>query len=487
EASPAGRATLHNLQIRGKLSDRVTLGYVAEAPLWRTTYRLVLGESGVWLQAWALLHNDSDENWNDVRVELVNGQPDSFLFPFAAPRYARRRLVTPTNELPSVPQLLSGSADELWDQDGEGSIGLGGVGTVGYGSGAGGFSSVSGDRLGGDRESSLLAIGDLAASEAAGGEETGALFRYTLPAPIALAAHDSLLVPLLHEQVSVERISFFAAGETSAQSALVLGNTTRQTLPEGTIAIFEAGGFGGESALERLKPGERRRLTFGLDLDIELVDKGKDEREQVRMVALRNERLVVHFERVQQRRYSLRNRAASERTVQLALDVVNNARVEHADALLVLDDDVPCAVFKVAPGTTRSVTLDVSEGLERQQSIAELGSKGLLGLAGANELPEPQRQALNTAARELAERERRDRRKRQLTAEIELLQRAASRTQQSLPIVAKADPERGRAVAEELVRTQAKLNACDRERAALDLQAPWRNALAALETLHASR
>jgi hypothetical protein len=61
----------------------VSLGYVSETPVWRASYRLVLadarGDSAV-LQGWALVHNDTDEAWKRVQVELVNGSPDSFLF-----------------------------------------------------------------------------------------------------------------------------------------------------------------------------------------------------------------------------------------------------------------------------------------------------------------------------------------------------------------------------------------------------------------------
>ena len=58
----------------------MTLGYVAEAPLFRVSYRLVFGESGTdgALQAWALLHNDADEDWREVRVHLVFGRRDEF-------------------------------------------------------------------------------------------------------------------------------------------------------------------------------------------------------------------------------------------------------------------------------------------------------------------------------------------------------------------------------------------------------------------------
>ena len=82
------------LTLLGDAQGAITFGYIAETPIWRTTYRLLLapeGRGGA-LQGWALLHNDTDESWANVKLSLVNGQPDSFVYPLAAPRYLRRSL-----------------------------------------------------------------------------------------------------------------------------------------------------------------------------------------------------------------------------------------------------------------------------------------------------------------------------------------------------------------------------------------------------------
>ncbi len=108
------------LRLLGDTRGPVTFGYVAETPIWRATYRLIVdvrpdaGTSDATLQGWALLHNDTDENWHDVHLELVNGEPDSFLVPLAAPRYARRSLLHPEAPLSTLPQLQDTSADALW-------------------------------------------------------------------------------------------------------------------------------------------------------------------------------------------------------------------------------------------------------------------------------------------------------------------------------------------------------------------------------------
>jgi hypothetical protein len=331
----------------------------------------------------------------------------------------------------------------------------------------------------------LLAIGDLSAHAEAQGQETGALFRYTLPAPIDLAAHDSLLVPLLRQPVTAERVSYFENDRAAAQSALLMRNTTQQTLPAGTLAIFEEGGFGGESALTRLKPGEQRLLPFGLDLDVEIEPKGVHQEQTRKLVSFKDDQLIEHFVRTQERRYTLRNRSGSPRTVQLGLSVVNNARIEHADAVVLLEGAPPSAVYKLDAQSTRAVQLTISEGLEHGRAFKQLSAAEVARLAADTHLPAAQRAPLAAAAAALADHAQRVASKRQLSAEIELLKAEAARLKDSLPLVAKADPERGRTLAAELVRSQARLSERERKRAGLDPQPALSAARAALAQLEA--
>ncbi len=177
------------LRLLGDARGQVTFGYVAETPIWRAGYRLIHDGrgAGAKLQGWALLHNDTDETWRDVRLELVNGEPDSFLFPMAAPRYARRPLVHPDAPLSTLPQLQATTADtlwgdhldEVWSGEGGGGEGFG----MGYGR-LGGSHHVSAPSLrmgatsvdGATRGSTLLAVGNLADLVPASGVEEGALF-----------------------------------------------------------------------------------------------------------------------------------------------------------------------------------------------------------------------------------------------------------------------------------------------------------------------
>src|SRR6185503_12877321 len=249
-------SVLKELHLLAQGKKNVTLGYVTETPVWRASYRLVLADAKTaQIQGWALLHNDTDEAWRGVRVEIVNGRPDSFLFPLAAPRYGRRELVTPTETLSTLPQLGATTTDQMWGDEigdaygagglgltgiGEGGggrgegIGLGNIGTVGHGAGAGGLEG-----------SDLVAVGNLASISAATGVEAGSLFRFTLAEPVDLRGHGSVLAPFLGEAIDAVRVVAFEGPGTTGRSAVHLTHRGAQTLPSGTIAVFSDGGFAG--------------------------------------------------------------------------------------------------------------------------------------------------------------------------------------------------------------------------------------------------
>src|SRR4029079_1425576 len=69
--SKVDRAREVEIKVDGSGKRDVTLTYVVSAPVWKTAYRVVLGEAGkARLQAWAILENATGEDWQDVDVTL---------------------------------------------------------------------------------------------------------------------------------------------------------------------------------------------------------------------------------------------------------------------------------------------------------------------------------------------------------------------------------------------------------------------------------
>src|SRR4051794_38001868 len=78
----------------GEGKRRVQVGYVVENPVWKTSYRLVLGtkedKKAPYLQGWAVVENSTYEDWRDVRMALISGRPISFQMDLYQPLFVSR-------------------------------------------------------------------------------------------------------------------------------------------------------------------------------------------------------------------------------------------------------------------------------------------------------------------------------------------------------------------------------------------------------------
>jgi len=105
------------LALDGKAHD-LQVGYVAAAPVWRPSYRLVVQPGGQSdLQVWGIVENLSGEDWSGVQLSLVAGAPIAFDAQLGTPIIPARPIVTDSGEvIISVPKSETSLADR--DSDG---------------------------------------------------------------------------------------------------------------------------------------------------------------------------------------------------------------------------------------------------------------------------------------------------------------------------------------------------------------------------------
>lgn len=398
------------LRVRASAKAPIRIGYIAETPVWRASYRLVLPLTGptAMLEGWALVHNDTDEAWTSVAVELVNGAPDSFLFPMAAPRYARRALATPETELSTVPQLALRTADGLWgdhvDETSAGGLGITGIGEGGGGYGEGiGLGSIGtlGHGVGAaDVAAKAITIGDLSQIASAKGKDEGRLFSYRLAQPVSLRAHGSSLLPLLAHDVAIQRFTRFESDD-AGRAAVRFRNDSPYILPDGPIAMFEPAGFSGETIVHRMLPAETAFLQYGFDLD-ETLHATQEElsRSVVHVVwNARTARLEQSAIAVTAHRLDIENHAPTPRTAGYVLSGVGtNAKVEGADELDYDSSAGHAIAFVTVPsGQSMRRTLRVTEARSTATALSALTTDTVEQLSTSNSLPARERAILKAA------------------------------------------------------------------------------------------
>jgi hypothetical protein len=175
------------LQFHGEGKRTVKVGYVVEAPMWKSSYRLVLDKGGkANLQGWAIVENTTDEDWKDVRLALVSSRPISFQMDLYQPLFVPRPVVEPERFASLRPPEYQGPLTNSMVQ--LGGAGIGGVGMMGMagvgGIGGQGFNqlAVQGGIPGNFQGQSNLGVGGgvIGFGGQQFGQQGGAMNRYQL-------------------------------------------------------------------------------------------------------------------------------------------------------------------------------------------------------------------------------------------------------------------------------------------------------------------
>src|SRR5439155_15032367 len=128
-----------SLHFAGEGKRKVEVGYVVENPIWKTSYRLVLGDQDKrFLQGWAVVENPTDEDWAKVTMALVSGRPISFKMDLYNPLYVGRPTVEPELFASLRPPTYGGAMNR-----GDALAGVPANGAGGFG-GGGGFGGPGG-------------------------------------------------------------------------------------------------------------------------------------------------------------------------------------------------------------------------------------------------------------------------------------------------------------------------------------------------------
>lgn len=318
----------------GEGERRVRVGYVVETPIWKTSYRLILddpkavGEDGKPkpggnLQGWAIVENQTDNDWTNVQLSLVSGRPISFVQDLYQPLYIPRPVVQPQLYASLRPQQYEGGwggggaaddapADQLMNIPAPASP-MPSMARVRREAGPAGGRSA-----GGAIQNEEMQALDAAKSveSVASAAQVGELFQYTV-GNVSLPRQKSAMIPIITDPLSVERVSIFNLGVLAKHplNGAILTNTTDKHLLTGPITVFDGGGYAGDAQIDNVPPGQQRLLSYGIDLQV-VADAAKNEQTNtiqtgkiVRGV-LNVQRKVVH-----KHTYAFENKSPTNKTI----------------------------------------------------------------------------------------------------------------------------------------------------------------------------
>ncbi len=186
----------------------------------------------------------------------------------------------------------------------------------GVGGGMGG--GIAGGSLG--RLETFAALSPGVAREravaAAQGQELGDLFEYKLKERVTIRKNQSALVPIVHAEIGAEKVSLWNESQGSPRPlrALWLTNSSNLTLDGGSFSVLEDETFAGEGLLDPLKPGEKRLLSYAMDLGMMVDTKRESESQRVTRVRILRG-VMIHTSELRERKtFTIRNEDTAART-----------------------------------------------------------------------------------------------------------------------------------------------------------------------------
>lgn len=379
------------IRFSGQGERRVRLGYVVESPVWKTSYRLVLTDDSNLLQGWAIVENQTDNDWNNVQLSLVSGQPISFVMNLYQPLYVTRPEVKlelyeslrpqtyegglsidATNELASRKSLERGFFEKQPNRP------------------AAAMAPGAADALISTPLDPTASIRSLAS-----GARVGELFEYTV-GNVSLPRQQSAMIPIVSDKIEVEKVSIYNASvlPNNPLNGAAITNKTDKHLLQGPITVFDAGSYAGDAKIDNLPPGEKRLLSYGIDLQTIVQTRIEQQSEIVAGKIVKGVLDLTHKSR-QKTTYDLQNKSDRDKTLIIEHPITPDWQLVQSPEPV--EKTQSLYRFKIQTPQQTKKSLDITEEKVHRQTVAVLPADIdlLIRYTRTGTLPESVRKALS--------------------------------------------------------------------------------------------
>jgi hypothetical protein len=286
------------------------VGYIAPAPAWRVSYRLLFEESQepaddsaeaargeaalgfplsgspgsvVVLQGWGLFDNQLEEHLEGVDLTLMAGMPISFRYRLYEPHTPERPLVQDEERTVSGPIAFAAAPPPMAAMAAPAGL----MADAAESLGGAPRRRAKAERLSG-------AMLEEAAQVATSGDERGALFAYHVEHPVSVARGQSAMVPILSQRLPARRDLLYngAKHPRNPVASLRLENATGLTLERGPVTVLEEGDYAGEAVLPFTRAGAELIVAYAVELGLTVEERRRGER-RLHAISLKDDYLIV--------------------------------------------------------------------------------------------------------------------------------------------------------------------------------------------------
>jgi hypothetical protein len=354
-------------------SRDVRAAYIMPMPAWKSSYRLLFEEGGAQptLEGWAIVDNTTGEDWTNVRMSLVSGKPISFITQLYAPKFIHRQGAELPEDQSVAPTIYSGAVNQPKPAAAAAPANRRGV--------AGGALGSLQENLLIDAASPSLKTEASSIAVAGSAQEIADLFQYGIATPVTVRKDESAMLPFLQQKITGRKLVIYSdSSRANPLSAAELTNNTGKTLDGGPITVYDAGAYAGEALVETVKNGDKRFISYGVDLGTRIATNQNSSTDSVRELHARNGLLTTKAAVVQKKTYSINNIDARPKT--LIIEYPLRAGYNLIDTAKPVETARDVYRFEIKLAASASVDFPVTEEhvYDSQTAVSSLNPDGLL-------------------------------------------------------------------------------------------------------------
>jgi hypothetical protein len=372
-------STTVKLEVESEGGGDCIVHYTVPAAAWKMTYRLRDTGTGLFFDGFAIIDNNTEEDWKDFQIAVVTGEPITFSTDLAQSKIPQRSQINVVDDQAQgaveaergyVPRslrrmtksaapaaMMASCADDSLQQMASGEANLDTYYT----------------EEGMEANTEVKEIGDFSIFES--------------KTPISIGAGESTTIPVFNVALKDATTTLFFKGENHPERpfrAISFKNETDHSLGRGVCTIYEKGTYAGSCILPACKSGERRMLPHALETGVRVRTERIPQQYAVTAIKISNGTAVSQRQQTCRTIYQIEN--SKDESFELVLDHNRLAVGCDKKATLQIGDEKQAIEpieslkmgyrYTVALPANQTAILVIDERQVVDQTIALEGSQG---------------------------------------------------------------------------------------------------------------
>jgi chaperonin cofactor prefoldin len=229
--------------------------------------------------------------------------------------------------------------------------------------------------------------------------ELGDLFEYRIATPVTIRKNESAMLPFLQQPVDTRKLLIYSPqrGSEHPTDAAEITNNTGKTLDGGPITVYDEGAYAGEALMETLKSGDKRLISYAVDLGTRITDAFGSKQAVVREIHANRGILTTRLAAEETRTYTIKNIDQKAKTLILehslrpGYTLLNQKPAEKTAGAYRFE-------IRLAPGTTEEFPVREERVYDQSTSVSSLTPDALLVYVRNRDLNDTARDQLQRIA-----------------------------------------------------------------------------------------